>query len=89
MTKAQAALYSTYQQATTTDLSQVYGRYSYAKEQAMHYCHRLQAELNGYDGRICSANTFQFSYAFRYTDVDGQECLCYITKAHDRRFPLV
>ena len=89
MTKAQAGLYSTYQRATATDLYQVYGRYSHAKEQAMQYCRRLQAEANGYDGRICSANSFQFSYAFRYEDANGQECLCYITKAHDRRFPLV
>lgn len=88
MTLYQRGLYSNYQRATATELWQVYGRHSAAKDEAMQYCRRLQSEMEGYDGRICSANTFSFTYAFRYKDADGQECLCYITKAQDRRFPL-
>ena len=86
MTKAQAALFGTYKRATATDLWQVYGRYSRAKAEAMARCRQLQYELGGFDGRICSANSFNFSYAFLYENCDGDICLCYITKEHVRRF---
>ena len=88
MNKFQRGLYSNYLRATATELSQVYGSHSAAKDAAMGYCRRLQSEMDGRDGRICSANSFSFTYAFRYTDVDGRECLCYISKAYDRKFPL-
>ena len=67
------------------DLFDVYGTCSAAKRYAMDYCKRLQRERNGYDGRITSHNTFQFSYGFRFLE-DGIEKLMYITKAHDRVF---
>lgn len=88
MNKMESALYNNYIHSTTTNLSDVYGRYSHAKEEAMNYCKRLQHEMKGFDGRICSANTYSFSYAFQYINDDGVVCLCYITKAHNRKFEI-
>lgn len=69
------------------ELWQVYGRCSSAKYHAMDHCKNLQAELNGFDGRITSYNTFQFSYAFQFVDQDsGVIKLMYITKEHNRVF---
>ena len=86
MTKAQERMWENYKMATAQELHQVYGSYSAAKAEAMNYCKRLQNELGGWDGRICSANTFQFTYAFQYKDGAGDVCLCYITKSADRKF---
>ena len=56
MTKAQSAMYSAYSRATATDLWEVYGRCSSAKRAAMQNCRKLQEELDGWGGRICSAS---------------------------------
>ena len=88
MTKAQKTMVENYKRATATDLWQVYGTFSESKSRAMDYCKELQYQMNGFGGRICSANTFQFTYAFQYIDADGDSCLCYITKAHNKMFKL-
>ena len=88
MTKEQNTLWNNYQRATARELHQVYSRCSQAKRDAMDRCRRIQAELEGYDGRICSANSWQFSYAFQYDDEVGDVCLCYITKDRVRKFVL-
>lgn len=76
-----------YDNAKYKELWQCYGRCSNAKYKAMEYCKRLQHEKRGYDGRITSFNTFQFSYAFQFVEPDtGAIKLMYITKAHDREF---
>lgn len=86
MTKAQEMMWSNYKNASATDLWQVYGRHSQAKDEAMAYCRGLQYKMGGHDGRICSANTYQFSYAFQYEDEAGDVCLCYITRDNVRKF---
>ena len=49
-----------------TELSDVYGRYSQAKQNAIEWC-RKQCEMNnGTDFHICSHNSNVFSIAFRY-----------------------
>ena len=89
MTKKQEGMLRAYENATATELWQVYGIYSQAKVNALRYCRELQARLNGHDGRICSANTFQFTYAFKYEDFDtGHMCLCYCTAANDYKFAI-
>lgn len=89
MTKKQEGMLKSYKRATATDLWQVYDSWSQAKANALDYCHDLQRRLDGYDGRICSANTYQFTYAFRYVDVDtGHMCLCYCTAANDYKFAI-
>ena len=88
MKKAYEGFYENYKRATATELSEVYGRYSAAKAQAMEYCKEMQHNMNGYDGRICSANTFQFTYAFKYVNESGRNCLAYITRDHNRYFEI-
>ena len=49
-----------------TELSDIYGRYSQAKHNAMEWCKR-QCEINdGVDFHICSHNSNFFSVSFRY-----------------------
>lgn len=45
-------------------LRDVYGNYSYAKENAYNYCIAQCAKENGYNFHICSHNTFSFSVAW-------------------------
>ena len=89
MTRAQGRMYDNYRHATATELYHVYGTFSKAKADAFDYCRKLQQKLDGTGGRICSANSFQFTYAFEYKDEAGDICLCYITKEHDYMFPIV
>ena len=85
MTKATAN--QNYDRAKYSELWQVYGRYSHAKENAMDYCKRSMRKRNGYGGKITSWNSFQFSYAFEFIDQDtGVIKLMYITRDYDRVF---
>ncbi len=88
MKKQYERFYNQYKMATARELHDVYGRCSYAKEKAMQDCKELQYNMNGYDGRICSANSFQFTYAFQYVNESGKHCLAYITAAHNRYFEI-
>lgn len=88
MNKQNRGFYNTYKNATARDLWDVYGRFSNNKVRAMQYCKELQYNMHGYDGRICSANTFSFTYAFQYVNESGKHCLAYITKAHNRFFEI-
>ena len=88
MKKQYEGLYENYKRATAKELREVYGTYSQKKEEAMRDCKELQYNMNGYDGRICSANTFQFTYAFQYVNESGRRCLAYITAAHNRYFEI-
>ena len=53
-----------------TELWQVYGNISSAKMKAMEDCKRWCHEDNGYNFRIISHNTFQFSVAWELEYVD-------------------
>lgn len=88
MTKANKSFYNQYLNATARELHDVYGTYSKEKFEAMTYCKKLQYNMNGYDGRICSANTWQFTYAFQYVNEAGKNCLAYITARHNRFFEI-
>lgn len=85
MTKKQLGMLESYRRATAEELSDVYTRWSNAKERAWDYCESLRQDLNGYDARIPSANTFQFTYAFKYVE-EGKLYLCYVTAANESRF---
>ena len=88
MKKMYEGFYENYKRATATELWEVYGTHSRAKDEAMQYCRELQYNMNGFDGRICSANTFQFTYAFQYVNESGKNCLAYITRDHNRFFEI-
>ena len=86
MTKKNLGLLDQYNNATARDLWEVYGRCSENKRAAFNDCRALQYKMGGYDGRICSANTFQFTYGFKFIDKEGKERLFYRTAAHDYQF---
>jgi len=85
MTKKQQAMVDSYRKATATSLREVYFSWSMKKEQAFDRCRAIQYELSGHDGRICSANSYQFTYAFLY-EKDGKQYMCYRTATNDYRF---
>lgn len=85
MNKKQENMLWAYNHAKAETLDQAYKSYSRAKREAYHDCLKLQAELNGWGGRITGASCYYFSYAFQYMK-DGKKHLCYITKSHDYLF---
>ena len=70
MKKNLESQYNHYLQTAATQLSDVYGRWSQAKQNGYDYCVRDMNRLNGERFRILSANTFQFTCGFTYTDPD-------------------
>lgn len=61
-------------------LYHVYKTVSENKMRAYENCLRLCNELNGHNFKICSYNTFAFTFAFRYLEQEtGKEMLCYMT----------
>lgn len=60
-----------------------YNEPSRYKVQAYDYCLNLELQKNGCGGTVCGANTFYFSYGFKYMDDAGKEHLMYITHAND------
>ena len=88
MKKQYIGLYENYKRATATELWQVYGRYSVEKIKALQECKELQYNMGGYDGRICTHSAYLFSYAFRYINESGRQCLAYITKGNKRFFEI-
>ena len=58
-----------------TELRQVYGRWSDAKESAMQRCRRECYEDNGYNFRIISANGWAFSVAWEYDNPETGEIM--------------
>ncbi len=86
MTKKQLGMLNSYDYAQNGgELYDVYGSFSYNKARAMEYCKNLQYERNGYGGKICSFNTFMFTYGFKYEGDDGEH-LVYITPSYDYDF---
>ena len=93
MTKKQRGMYESYKRALNrgpkTELYQVYGNYSNAKQKAIDYCKELEHRLGGYNGTIVGHSAHFFSYAFEYVDYDlGKKCLCYCTHANDYKFSI-
>ncbi|MBO6272780.1 hypothetical protein J6O48_08385 [bacterium] len=93
MTKKQTGLFNSYYHAymngAKTELYQVYGNYSRAKQAALDYCKVLQNRFGGYNATIVGHSSHFFSYAFLYYDADiKKECLCYCTHANDYKFPI-
>lgn len=86
MTKKNRGLLNNYNNATARTLWDVYTTCSAEKRKAFDDCNVKQCQMNGYDARICSANTYQFTYAFKYVNEDNKECLFYRTAANDYTF---
>lgn len=68
--------------SSDVELSDVYGSYSRAKENAYEYCRAREREFGSYNGVITTYCIMFFTYAF--TGVcEGKEWLIYITPSHD------
>lgn len=67
---------------TQKTLYDIYKTVSHNKVKAYNDCLILCRELNGHDYKVCSGNTFNFTFAFRYTDTTGKEMLCYMTASN-------
>lgn len=87
MTQAQEKMLWNYKRSTAKELWHVYGTWSAEKAQAFQNCNVDRMNLDGYDARICSANSWQFTYAFRYM-LDGVEHLRYHTARNVYDFEL-
>lgn len=73
-----------YLRSDATHLSDVYGRWSSAKQSAYDYCRNLFDRLDGKGFTIVSSNTFMFTVGFDYKDLDtGEDMFAYITRDHD------
>ena len=79
MTRNEQSLYRNYCRATAKHLTDVYKSYSKEKFDAFKSCVKRCVRYGGYDARICTANGFMFTYAFKYMK-DGAERMCYITR---------
>lgn len=66
MTKKEFGMLWSWYYSNDTQLSDVYKTWSSAKQAGYDYCLRRQKALDGFSGRICGANGWQFSYAFLF-----------------------
>lgn len=78
---AAAALFQAYQRENRTDLNQVYGRCSYAKQRAMQACRNDAAG----PVKILSANTFIFTVVYVSAD---RKYIVHDTGRTESRYPL-
>ena len=94
MTKKQKDMYDTYKWAINkgakTELYEVYGRFSKEKIVALNKCKKLQAELDGKEGTICTHNSYSFTYGFLFVDKESELLsLCYCTASNRYMFPII
>ena len=77
--------YDAYNNSWDYSLYDVYGHYSEYKYNAMEYCRNLMNDLNGYNLKIISHNSMQFTVGFEFADPETGECMfAYITKDYIR-----
>lgn len=82
--KKQAHMVEAHKRAIYTTLSHAYAKASPAKWDAFNYCKSKQKELEGFNFRIVSYNTFCFTAAFQFIDKEtGVLRLYYITRDYD------
>lgn len=79
MTKQQERMYTNFTKATATCLREVYKAWSAEKELAFNRCFTEYNAMDGIAWRICSANTYDFVFAFTYPHDDGTVHLRYHT----------
>jgi len=82
--KIALAHYDSYLNSNNRALYQVYENYSLNKQYAYERCVSLMNDLDGYDLRIISANTMQFTVGFEFEDASGNPMFAYITRDYDR-----
>lgn len=89
MTKKQNNIYNRYLNSYASSLRDVYDSWSQSKENAMEYCRAEFAHKDGEGFRIISANTFQFTVGFTYTDKEtGKQMFNYISRDNNNTWEI-
>lgn len=83
-TKQMKDAYRRYLDSDAITLYEVYSTFSSAKARAYDYCEDLMYEHNGRGLRIVSHNLMMFTVGFTFTDENGDDCFCWITRDYDR-----
>lgn len=82
--KEQQHMVEMHKRANYSNLSEAYAKASSDKWDAFNYCKSKQRELDGFNFRITSYNTYWFTAAFQFIDKEtGVLRLYYITRDHD------
>ena len=69
------------------NLSDIYGSYSDAKEDAYNYCRKLCDRFNGRDFQIVGHNCMTFSVQFKFENpLNGCIMLAHITRYHNHLY---
>lgn len=71
---------------TQRDGNSIYNAYvkpSQEKKDAFAYCQKLLSECKGKQPKITGKSTYEFSYAFKCQDENGNWYLIYITRCHN------
>lgn len=74
--------YNRYMDSEDVYLSDVYGHWSTAKEEAYAYCKRLAVQCDYVGYAIVSHNQNFFTFGFTFY-CDGRKWFAYITKSHE------
>lgn len=69
-TKKGTELWNNYRMATKTLLAECYGKVSQKKAMAYYDCIMECASKGGFSPRICSWNSFRFTFAYQYIEND-------------------
>lgn len=73
-----------YERSTATKLSDVYGRYSRAKEKAFEHCRDLCYKYRGHNLKIITASKWMFTAGFEFENLEtGEIMFMYITKSYN------
>lgn len=80
MTKFEQGLLQNYKRATKHTLEECYGKCSRNKQLAYDYCVSDYMKHEGRQWRICSYNTYGFTFAYLYDAENGKTHLRYHTK---------
>lgn len=83
-TKEALGHYKQYLNSSWKNIWQAYENPSYNKEKAWSYCEQLCRDCNGYNLKVISKNTFQFTAGFEFLTPDGFICFCFITRKYDK-----
>lgn len=78
MTKRQEAIVNTYRNSQAYFLSDVYNSYSKAKENSFKAIEQEMMNCNGHTLKILTANTFQYTCAYKYDEVVGNEVILHL-----------
>lgn len=76
-TKRAQGFIDSYNRATGTTLSDIYGSYSSAKAQAERECRERMEQLGAHDFRMMSGNSFSFTCGYRTDTTLYVETSCY------------